>query len=152
MLTHYGLSTQKESVMSENFDTAEGQSAAPAQQATPKAPELTKEQKLAKIQKEIDRLKEKYFNVENAIVAVPKAKVVALPEIGTDVLFSYGRRTATTEPTQKIGKVTAVKPASTTAEGKKLPAQIKVSVGEGFEQEFVVIYPAQIVTSQTASE
>ena len=113
---------------------------------------LTKEEKIAKIDKEIARLTTKRYNIENDIVEVKTAKVVALPEVGTDVLFSYGRRTATTEPTQRIGRVVAVKPASANAEGKKLPAQIKVSVGEGFDQEFLVIYPAQIADAGPAAE
>lgn len=113
---------------------------------------LTKEERIAKIDKEILRLQTKRYNIENDIVETKAVKVVALPEVGSDVLFNYGRKTATTEPVQKIGRVVAVKPATVNDAGKKLPAQIKVSVGEGFEQEFVVIYPAQIVTGQTASE
>ena len=77
---------------------------------------------------------------------------MALPEVGTDILFNYGRRTATTEPVQRIGRVVAIKEASIGAGGKKLPAQIKVSVGEGFEQEFVVIYPASIADAGPAAE
>ena len=113
---------------------------------------LTKEEKLAKIDKEIARLTAKRYNIENDIVETKAPKVVALPEVGTDVLFNYGRRTATTEPTQKIGRVIAVKPASVGADGKKLPAQIKVSIGEGFDQAFVVIYPAQIADAGSAAE
>lgn len=112
---------------------------------------LTKEEKIAKIDKEIARLQTKRYNIENDIVEVKAAKVVALPVEGADVLFNYGRKTATTEPVQKIGRVVAVKPATVNAEGKKLPAQIKVSVGEGFDQEFVVIYPAQIVDAGPAA-
>ena len=113
---------------------------------------LTKEEKIAKIDKEIARLTQKRYNIENDIVETKAPKVVALPEVGTDVLFNYGRRTATTEPIQKIGRVVAVKAASVNAEGKKLPAQIKVSTGEGFDQEFVVIYPAQIADAGPATE
>lgn len=114
---------------------------------------LTKEEKIAKIDKEIARLTLKRYNIENDIVDAPKAaKVVALPEVGTDILFNYGRRTATTEPVQRIGRVVAIKEASVGTGGKKLPAQIKVSVGEGFEQEFVVIYPASIADAGPAAE
>jgi chorismate mutase len=113
---------------------------------------LTKEERLAKIDKEIARLTTKRYNIENDIVEVKAKKEVVLPEVGADVLFNYGRRTATTEPVQKIGRVVAVKPASVNDAGKKLPAQIKVSVGEGFEQEFVVIYPAQIADAGPAAE
>ena len=114
---------------------------------------LTKEERIAKIDKEIARLTARRDDIVNDRQPQPKAKKeVVLPEVGSDVLFNYGRKTATTEPVQKIGRVAAIKPASTTADGKKLPAQIKVSVGEGFEQEFVVIYPAQIADAGPAAE
>lgn len=114
---------------------------------------LTKEEKLARLDEQIKKLQEKRYNIENDIVAAPKApKEVVLPAVGDDILFNHGRRTATTEPSQKLGKVVAIKAASVSAEGKKLPAQLKVSIGEGFDQEFVVIYPAQIVTGLTATE
>lgn len=115
--------------------------------------ELTKEEKLARLDKEIARLTQKRDDIFNDRQPQPKAKKeVVLPAVGSDVLFTYGRKTATTDPVQKIGRVVAIKEASTNAEGKKLPAQIKVSVGEGFEQEFLVIYPAQIVDAGAASE
>lgn len=114
--------------------------------------ELTKEEKLAKIDKEIARLTTKRYNIENDIVEVKVKKEVALPEVGADVLFNYGRRTATTEPVQKIGRVVAIKPATVNEAGKKLPTQIKVLVGEGIDQEFVVIYPAQIADAGPAAE
>lgn len=121
---------------------------------SPKAPVvLTKEEKLAKLDKEIARLIQKRDDIANDRIPEAKAKKeVVLPEVGADVLFSYGRKTATTEPVEKLGRVVAIKPASTTAEGKKLPAQLKVSIGEGFDQEFVVIYPAQILNPGNASE
>lgn len=132
--------TMKETCMSEN-QTA----------VTPKV-ELTKEEKISRLKKEIARLETKLFNVENDIVEVKAKKEVALPAVGADVLFNYGRKTATTDPVQKIGRVVAIKPAGVTAEGKKTPAQIKVSVGTDFEQEFVVIYPAQIADAGPATE
>lgn len=120
--------------------------------ATPRV-ELTKEEKLARLDKEIARLTQKRDDIFNDRQPQPKAKKeVVLPEVDTDVLFNYGRKTATTDPVQKIGRVVAIKAATTNAEGKKLPAQIKVSVGEGFEQEFLVIYPAQIADAGPASE
>jgi hypothetical protein len=39
--------------------------------------------------------------------------------------------------------VVAIKPAVTLESGKTAPAQIKVQIGEGFDTEFAVIYPAQ---------
>ena len=126
---------------------------APESTAAPAPVVLTKEERIAKIDKEIARLTARRDDIVNDRQPQPKAKKeVVLPEVGSDVLFNYGRKTATTEPVQKIGRVAAIKPASTTADGKKLPAQIKVSVGEGFEQEFVVIYPAQIADAGPAAE
>ena len=131
--------------MSENFDTASAaQAHADTQAPTPVV--LTKEEKLAKITKEIARLQAKYDDILNDRVTVKAKKEIVLPNAGDEVLFTYGRRTATTEPVQKVGVVVAVKPASE-KDGKKLPAQIKVQVGEGFDTEFVTIYPAQIVTA-----
>ena len=112
---------------------------------------LTKEEKLVRLDAQIAKLQQKRDDIANDVVHVKAVKEVALPEVGSDILFNYGRRTATTEPVQKLGRVIAVKPAGMNAEGsKKLPAQIKISIGEGFEQEFVVIYPAQMVTGLTA--
>ena len=112
---------------------------------------LTKEERIAKIVAQIAVLNTKIYNIENDIVvskAQPK-KEVPLPEVGSDVLFNYGRRTATTEPVQKTGTVVAIKPACvvTNEAGvtKKQAAMIKLSVGTGFDQEYVVIYPASIV-------
>lgn len=118
--------------------------------AAPKV--LTKDEKIANLKAQIAKLEVRLYNVENDIVVAKVAKVVALPEVGTDVLFNYGRKTATTEPVQKIGRVVAVKPAQALDNGKTSPAQIKVSIGEGFEQEFVVIYAGQIVDAGPASE
>lgn len=111
---------------------------------------LTKEERIAKLRAEITKLETKIYNIENDIVVAKAAKVVALPEVGTDVLFNYGRNTPTSKVVQRLGRVVAVKPQTVTAEGKKTPAQIKVSVGEGFDQEFFVIYPAQIADAGPA--
>ncbi len=114
---------------------------------------LTKEEKIARIDEQIAKLQQRRYNIENDIVSVakPKAEVV-LPEVGADVLFTYGRRTPTTEPHHRLGRVVAVKPAAVGENGKKLPAQIKVQLGDGFDASFAVIYPAQIVSGLTASE
>lgn len=112
-------------------------------------PVLTKEGRVAKLLAEIAKLEKKIYNIENDIVEVKAKKEVVLPEVGAAVTFSYGRRTATTEPAQKSGVVVAVKP-KTERDGKTLPAQIKVQIGDGFDAEFVVIYPAQIVAAVVA--
>ena len=110
-------------------------------------PVLTKEERVAKLRAEIAKLEKKIYNIENDIVEVKAKKEVVLPEVGAEVIFNYGRRTATTEPVQKVGKVVAIKPSSVAAHGKTLPAQVKVQFGEGFDIEFATIYPAQIVTA-----
>lgn len=117
-------------------------------------PVLAKEERITKLRAEIAKLEKKIYdmekkiyNIENDIVEVKAKKEVVMPEVGAEVLFNYGRRTATTEPVQKVGKVVAIKPAAAAANGKTLPAQIKVQFGEGFNSEFATIYPAQIVTA-----
>lgn len=113
-------------------------------------PALTKAEKIAKLEADIKKLQDKLFNVVNDIVTVARAKpIVALPAVGDSVLFSYGRKTLTTNPVLREGVVVAVKPASPGANGKTLPAQIKVQCGEGFDAEFVVIYPAALVPAGT---
>lgn len=114
---------------------------------------LTKEERIAKLQAEIAKLQTKIYNIENDIVPVKAGKKeVILPAVGADVLFNYGRTTATSTVQQLLGRVVAVKPASTTDAGKKTPAQLKVQVGEGFDAEFFVIYPAQIADAGPAAE
>ena len=106
---------------------------------------LTKEEKIAKIKQNIAALEVKLFNVENDIVTAPRAKKEApLPNVGDTVRFNYGRKTATTEPVTITGTVVAIKPKSE-VNGKTLPAQIKVSYGEGFDAAFATIYPAQVL-------
>lgn len=119
-------------------------------EATTSTVTLTKEEKLARIDAQIAKLVEKRHNIEHDIVTTKTAKAIVMPEVGADVLFMYGRKTATTDPVEKLGRVVAIKAASVTDDGKKLPAQIKVSIGDGFDQQFVVIYPAQIITGMKA--
>ena len=109
---------------------------------------LTKEQKIAKIREQIAKLEARIVSIETG-VEVKTAKVVALPVVGDNVSFLYGRKTATTEPVLKSGVVVAVKPSSI-VDDKKLPAQVKVQVGEGFDVEFITIYPAQVIAEPVA--
>ena len=107
-------------------------------------PVLTKEEKIAAIVAQIAKLELRKYNLENDIAEPARAKKeVVLPEVGAIVSFVYGRKTATTEPKTITGKVVAVKPATVDGE-KKLPAQVKVSYGEGFDAAFAVVYPAQL--------
>jgi hypothetical protein len=111
----------------------------------------TKAEKIAQIDQRISKLQEQRYNLENDIVAAPKAaKVIVLPAVGDTVVFTHGRRTANTEPVQRVGVVVAVKPTTEGQGGKTLPAQIRVQVGVGFDAEFCNIYPAQIVDEFTA--
>lgn len=106
--------------------------------------EFTKDEKIAHVKAQIAGLTQKLDDIINDVVRAVAKKAVVLPEVGAEVLFTRGRTTATTSPTETVGVVLAVKPAATTESGKALPAQIKVQVGTGFDAEFVVIYPAQI--------
>jgi hypothetical protein len=107
-------------------------------------PVLTKEEKIAAIVAQIAKLELRKYNLENDIAEPARVKKeVLLPEVGATVSFVYGRKTATTEPKTITGTVVAVKPASVDGE-KKLPAQVKVSYGEGFDAAFAVVYPAQL--------
>jgi hypothetical protein len=105
---------------------------------------LTKDEKIAAIVAQIAKLELRKYNLENDIAEPARAKKeVVLPEVGATVSFVYGRKTATTEPKTITGTVVAVKPATVDGE-KKLPAQVKVSYGEGFDAAFAVVYPAQL--------
>jgi len=115
-------------------------------------PAPTKEERIAAVKAQIKKLEDKLFNIENDIPTGRVVRVVELPTAGSEVLFSYGRKTATTDPVLKAGVVVAVKPEGQAANGKKTPAQVKVQCGEGFDAEFFVIYPAQIVPAGTTNE
>ncbi|MCA3173536.1 MAG: hypothetical protein ING25_10880 [Burkholderiales bacterium] len=108
-------------------------------------PVLTKDEKIAAIVAQIAKLELRKYNLENDIAEPARAKkAVVLPEVGATVSFVYGRKTATTEPKTITGTVVAVKPATVDGE-KKLPAQVKVAYGEGFDAAFAVVYPAQLI-------
>lgn len=100
--------------------------------------DLTKEEKIAHIEKQITALNAKLLDVVNDVVRTPAKKTVPLPAIGDTVSFLRGRNTATTEAVETIGTVVGIKPA-----GEKTRAQLKVQVGYGFDIEFVTLYPAQ---------
>lgn len=116
------------------------------QAAVAAKPVLTKDEKITKVKADIARLEIKLFNLINDIVEPTRVKKeVALPTVGQVVAFVYGRKTATTEPKTITGTVVAVKPAGE-VDGKKTPAQVKVSYGEGFDAAFAVVYPAQLTS------
>ena len=123
--------------------------------ATLSAP-LTKEEKIAKFEAQIERIKQKISDLVNGVVRTPAAKKeVALPAVGDVIEFTFGRKTVTSNPSEKIGTVVAIKPSVTVElEGgatRRNPAQIKVQCGDGFDTEFVVIYPAQIKQADGSS-
>ena len=105
----------------------------------------TKEQRIEAIDAQIAKLQQRKQDLIDGVVRSPAKKVVALPEVGAVIKFSYGRKTATTAPVTLEGTVLAVKPSVVT-DGKTSPALIKVQYGEGFDTSTAVIYPAQIVT------
>lgn len=107
-----------------------------------KAP-LTKEEKIAKIEAQIVKLKQRIEDIINGVVRVKASKVVVLPNVGDVVDFTYGRTTPTTSARELTGIVIGVKPA-TEVDGKRTPALVRVQVGDGFDSEILTIYPAQI--------
>lgn len=137
-----------------NF-SADNSSDVTADVAVPAAPVVakpapTKEEKIAKIEADIKKLQERLYNIVNDIAPVARVKpTIALPNVGDTVLFSYGRKTLTTNPTLREGVVAAVKPAAPGANGKTSPAMVKVQCGEGFDAEFVTIYVGSIVPAGT---
>jgi hypothetical protein len=137
-----------------SFDNPSLDTTVAATEAAPAAPKvvLTKEQKIAKVDEQIAKLQARREDIINDVVRAPAAKKeVALPEVGATVTFFHGRKTANTEPVEKLGTVVAIKPAGE-VDGKRTPAQIKVAFGEGFDLETAVIYPAQIVATVADEE
>lgn len=121
---------------------------ATAEASAPKVAK-TKEERIAAYREQIAKLEGKIADLINGKEPVAKApKVVPLPEIGAFITFVYGRKTATSNPLEKSGTVVAIKPSTVqeleNGATRRNPAQIKVQVGEGFDAEFCVIYPAQI--------
>lgn len=113
--------------------------------ATPVAP-LTKDEKLAKIAKQIEALQAKYDDVLNDRVTVKVAKIVYVPAAGDVVFVPVGRNTASTKATTEEGVVTAFKPAVVNAEGKTTSAaQVRVRIRAGqFDEQLLTLYPAQL--------
>jgi hypothetical protein len=109
---------------------------------------LTKEQKLEKIDAQIDALVKRRQAVVDGVELPPKS-AVTLPEVNALVHFKYGRTTATTAPLVRYGIVLATR-AAVTIEGKTSPALVKIGVGQGFDYEVVTVFPAQIVPAPTA--
>lgn len=110
----------------------------------------TKEEQIADFDSRIAKLVKRREDFINGVVHIPVVnKVVPLPEVGAVINFRYGRTTDKTSPVIKTGTVIAVR-AAVTDELKKLPAQVRVSVGEGFDIELLTIYPAQIVEEDSA--
>lgn len=107
---------------------------------------LTKEEKIAAIEKQIAHLTQKLDDVRNDRVTTKAKKVVALPEVGAIVAFTYGRTTPTSQARELVGVVKGVKPkVEAGADGKGgTPALVRVTVGSGFDIEVLTIYPAQI--------
>lgn len=115
----------------------------------------TKEEKLAAIQAQIEKLQKRYDDVLNDRVPQPAAKKVAyMPVVGDKVLATVGRNTATSKATIEEGTVVAVKPAVLDEAGKvKSAAQVRVRIKEGqFEEQLVTLYPAQLVANQPDAE
>jgi len=103
--------------------------------------DMTKEQKIAKIDADIVKLNEKrQAIVEGREVKASKAPVY-IPEVGAAVLATIGRTTATTQAKVVEAIVVAVRQP---AEGDKTPTQVRIRIGEGFDEQLVTVYPAQL--------
>lgn len=104
--------------------------------------DMTKEQKLAYIQAQIDKLVQKLDDVANDRVTVRAAKAVYEPSVGDAVIATVGRNTATSQAKSVEGTVVAVKKP---AEGEKGATQVRVRINEGtFDEQLVTLYPAQL--------
>lgn len=114
------------------------------QTAAAAKPVLTKEEKIAKIDKQIAALQAKRDDVVNdRVTSKAGKKVTYAPAVGDKVMATVGRNTATGKQAQVVpGVVTAVK---TPAEGEKGATQVRVRIYEGtFEEQLVTLYPAQL--------
>ncbi len=107
---------------------------------------LTKEERIANITAQIERLLAKKDDIINDRVTAKVKKVVPLPEIGDVVAFTYGRTTPTSTARELVGTVIGVKAKVEPGEDGKggTPALVRVTVGSGFDIEVLTIYPAQI--------
>lgn len=125
-----------------------------ATSATSTAKVLTKEEKLAVIDKQIANLQQRRYNVANDIVVTKAAgKVVVLPSVGDIVWFVHGRNTPTTQARTLQGQVLGIKPAVAGDEAthtKSTPALVRVLVGDGIDAETLTIYPSVITTAPVA--
>lgn len=132
--------------MSDNFNSAADDQALNTA-AAPAAPVVkTKEEKLAAIKAQIEKLQARYDDVLNdRVVATKVAKVAYCPEAGDKVIATIGRNTATSQAKLVEGVVTAVKHPAV-VDGKTVGAiQVRVRVYEGtFEEQLVTLYPAQL--------
>jgi hypothetical protein len=107
---------------------------------------LTKEERIASLEAQIAKLTQRLDDVRNDRVVAKAKKVVALPEIGDVVAFTYGRTTPTSTARELVGTVIGVKAKVEPGEDGKggTPALVRVTVGSGFDIEVLTIYPAQI--------
>lgn len=109
--------------------------------AVVKYADMTKEQKLAYLDAQLAKLAQKRDDVANDRVTVRVGKAVYVPEIGDKVFAVVGRNTATSQAKTVPGVVVAVKHP---AEGEKGATQVRVRIGEGFDEQLVTLYPANL--------
>lgn len=107
---------------------------------------FTKEERIASLEAQIAKLTQRLDDVRNDRIVAKAKKVVALPEIGDVVAFTYGRTTPTSTARELVGTVIGVKAKVEPGEDGKggTPALVRVTVGSGFDIEVLTIYPAQI--------
>jgi hypothetical protein len=103
--------------------------------------DMTKEQKLAKIDADIAKLNERrQAIVEGREVKATKAPAY-VPEVGAAVLATVGRNTATSQAKVVEAVVVAIKAP---ADGEKGGTQVRIRIGSGFDEQLVTVYPAQL--------
>lgn len=114
---------------------------------------LTKEQKIANIEKQIANLTQRLDDVRNDRVTVRTKKEVFVPTVGANVLATVGRNSATTQAKIVPGVVTAVKYPEV-VDGKTVGGvQVRVRIYEGtFDEQLVTLYPSQLTVPASSNE
>ena len=106
----------------------------------------TKEEKIAKLQAQADKLLQRIDDIQNDRVTGKAKKEVYVPQAGDKVIATVGRNTATSQAASEEGTVIAVKSPEVGAEGKSRGGiQVRVRIKEGqFEEQVVTLYVSQL--------
>lgn len=107
---------------------------------------LTKEEKIVKLQSQVDKLLQRIDDIQNDRVTGKAKKEVYVPQAGDSVIATVGRNTATSQASSELGTVIAVKFPEVDAEGKaRGGVQVRVRIKEGqFEEQVITLYASQL--------